>query len=205
MEQRSADWYAARLGNVTASRVADIMATTKTGAPAASRRNYLCQLLCERLTGLAAEPFESEAMRHGTETEPLARSEYEMRNGVLVRECGLVMHPSIPGFGASPDGLVGNDGLLEIKCPNTATHIETLRSGTPAAGYLYQMYSQMACTGRQWCDFVSYDDRLPDYAAYFQTRIDCNESAIAEISAAVTSFLHELEVAIAQIVGRKAA
>lgn len=192
VEQRSEEWFAMRLGKVTASRVADVMATTKSG-PAASRENYMMELLCQRLTGKHEPGFTSEAMQRGTDLEPIARSAYEVDTGVMVDETGLVLHPSGIAFGASPDGLVGSDGLLEIKCPNTKQHVEFLRSGKPAGKYIWQMMAQMACTGRAWCDFVSFDDRLPEWAQYKRVRIMRDEQKIAEMMDGITAFLNELD------------
>ena len=170
IEQRSDAWFAARIGKVTASRVADVLAKTKTGY-SATRDNYMAQLVCERLTGEKGESFTNAAMQHGTDTEPLARAAYESLKDVLVDEVGFVPHPSIIMAGASPDGLVGDDGLLEIKCPNTATHIETLLSQTVPSKYNTQMQFQMACTDRSWCDFVSFDNRLPQELQLFVKRV----------------------------------
>lgn len=204
MDQKTPEWYSARLGKVTASRVADLMAKTKTGY-SASRQNYMAQLICERLTGSPSETFNSAAMQRGVEMEPLARSDYEARNSIMVIECGLVLHGSIPYFGASPDGLVCADGLLEIKCPNTWTHIETIKTGKPKGEYFTQMQAQMSCTGRQWCDFVSFDDRLPGDLAYFQTRVERDEKFIETMLQEIRIFLDEVEDTIQQLVMRKAA
>ena len=191
-DQKSAEWFAARLGRVTASRVADVMAATKSG-PAASRKNYMMELLCQRLTGKSEEGFTSAAMQRGTDLEPIARSAYEVDAGVMVEETGLVLHPDGIAFGASPDGLVGVDGLLEIKCPNTATHVEFLRTGKPDGKYLWQMSAQMECAGRVWCDFVSFDDRLPGPLQYRRVRIERDDKKIAEMMAGIRSFLAELD------------
>ena len=204
MDQRTPEWLAARLGKVTASRVADVMAKTKSGY-SASRQNYMAQLICERLTGKQAESFSNAAMQRGTELEPIARSEYEIRNDVMVFETGLVIHPDIEHFGASPDGLVGDAGLVEIKCPNTWTHIETIKTGEPKREYIIQMQAQMACTGRQWCDFVSFDDRLPEHLAYFETRIHRDDEFIGQMLAEISIFLEELESTIQQITMKRAA
>ena len=150
IEQRTEEWFAARLGRVTASRVADVIAKTKTGY-SASRENYMAQLVVERLTQTKAESYTSAAMMHGVEQEPFARAAYEATQGVMVEEVGFVSHPSIEWAGASPDGLVGDDGCVEIKCPNTATMIETLLSQKVPGKYITQMQFQMACTGRKWC------------------------------------------------------
>jgi len=192
MEQKSPEWFHARCGNVGASRIADVMARTKSG-PSASRKNYLAELLTERLTGDNQSHFESEAMRWGTDNEPLARAEYEARTGRIVAECGFIMHPSIPRSGASPDGLVGIDGVLEIKCPNTSTHLDTLLNGTIDTKYKYQMAWQLECTARDWADFVSYDPRLPDELSVRIIRYVPDKPFLDEIRREVILFLSELE------------
>lgn len=192
MEQRTEEWHTARLGKVTASRIADLTAKTKSGY-STSRQNYMAELICQRLTGVPEPHFESEAMRRGTELEPKARAVYMLETGNIATEVGLVDHPSIPMSAASPDGLIGHDGLIEIKCPNTWTHLQTIKTRAPDRKYLLQMHWQMACTGRKWCDFVSYDDRLPERLAYVCVRIERDEKLIAEISAEVRKFLEELE------------
>jgi putative phage-type endonuclease len=191
MDQGTEEWFAARLGKVTASRVADVMAKTKSG-PSASRANYMADLICERLTGQRQEGFTNAAMQWGTETEPQARAAYEFMTDASVVETGLCLHSEIAGFGASPDGLVGVTGLLEIKCPNSAAHIETLLSGEAPAKYNTQMQAQMACTGRAWCDFVSFDPRLPADMQLFIKRIPRDEAFIATMEAEITAFLAEL-------------
>lgn len=191
MEQRTDEWFAARLGKVTASRIGDIMAKTKSGYGAA-RKNYMAQLLCERLTGMREETFVSAAMQRGTDLEAKARATYILTNGDLVEEIGFVEHPNIEMSGASPDGLVNDDGLIEIKCPNTATHLEFIRTKKPKSEYILQMQWQMACTGRSWCDFVSYDDRLPEKFAFYSIRLKRDDDLIKEIEAEVQKFLDEL-------------
>lgn len=191
MEQRSTEWFEARLGKATGSRIADAVAKTKTGW-GASRANYKAQLVAERLTGNVAESFSNAAMQWGTETEPQARAAYEFLQDVTVVEVGFVDHPSIAMSGASPDGLVGDDGMVEIKCPNTATHIETLLSRKIAGKYITQMQWQMACTGRQWCDFVSFDPRLPARLQLFVSRVVRDDKAIASLEADITDFLTEV-------------
>lgn len=194
MEQRSAEWFAARLGCVTASRVKDVMASGRGGAPSATRKNYMMELLCERLTGQQSGPDLSSkpAVHRGVELEPFACMAYEAEKGLMVVETGLVMHPTIPGFGASPDGLVGDDGVLEIKCPNTATHIATMQSERHDPQYEWQMLAQMACTGRAWADFVSYDDRLPEPLQYVCHRFERDFKRIREMESEVKAFLEEL-------------
>lgn len=198
MQQRSDSWYAERMGKVTASRIADVMAKTKSG-PAASRKNYQMQLLCERLTGTREEGFTSAAMQRGTDLEPIARSAYEVDKGIMVKECGFVPCPTIAMAGASPDGLVGADGLVEIKAPNTAQHVEFLRTGKIDSGYQLQMLFQMMCTGRDWCDFVSFDDRLPEELQYRCVRLEYDETRAEEIHAEVTLFLRELDALEAEM------
>jgi putative phage-type endonuclease len=192
MEQKSPEWFAARCGKVTASRVADIIAKTKTGA-SASRENYLAQLVCERMTGKPTESYSNAAMLHGTETEPFARAAYEGVKDVLVEEMGFAVHPSIEGAGASPDGLVGLFGLVEIKCPNTATHIQTLLDQKVPEKYNTQMQWQMACTNRQWCDFVSFDPRMADGLQLFIKRVEYDPIYVAQLEKEVIFFLMEVE------------
>ena len=192
MDQRSDEWYSARLGKVTASRVADVMARTKSG-PAASRENYMMQLLCERLTGKKEESFTTAAMQRGVELEAVARSAYEVDAGVMVIETGFCVHAAVSGFGASPDGLVGTDGLVEIKCPNTKQHVEFLRTGKPEGKYIWQMMAQMACTDRAWCDFVSFDDRMPEELQFSRVRIHRDAKEEQAMMAAILQFLAELD------------
>jgi putative phage-type endonuclease len=192
MEQRTPEWYAARLGKVTASRVADVTAKTRSGY-GASRANYMAELIVERLTGLPTERYQNESMIWGTNTEPLARAAYEVRQGALVDEVGFVPHPSIAAAGCSPDGLIGVDGLLEIKCPNTATHINYMLEADAPSKYWPQMQWQMACTGRQWVDFVSFDPRMPENMQYAVRRVDRDDKAIAELESEVIKFLNELD------------
>lgn len=196
--------HALRLGKVTASRVADVVARTKTGY-AASRANYLAELVLERLTGAKTEGFTSAAMQWGTDQEPVARQRYEFANECEVVEVAFVDHPRIAMTGASPDGLVGDLGLVEIKCPNSATHLETLRFGAVPARYVTQMSWQMACTGRAWCDFVSFDPRFPPHLQMFVQRIHRDDARISELEAEVTAFLAEVAAAVADLSLKEAA
>ena len=198
MDQRTDEWHNARLGKVTASRVADIIAKTKTGY-SASRAKYMGELLCERLTGSRGDSYQNAAMVWGVNTEPQARVAYEAALGELVEEVGFIPHPTIQMAGASPDGLVGEDGLVEIKCPTTITHIDTLLSLNVPSQYAAQMQWQMACTGRQWCDFVSYDPRLPENMQMFIHRMERDNKMIAELEGEVVKFIEELESKIAQL------
>ena len=196
--QGTQEWYALRVGKVTASRVADVIAKTKTGF-AASRANYMAELIAERLTGIPASSFTNAAMAWGTEKEPEGRAAYEFRMDAEVALVAFIDHPTIGMTGASPDGLVGNDGLIELKCPNTATHIETLLGDEIAGKYLTQMQWQMACTGRQWCDFVSYDPRLPESMRLFVKRVDRDDVRIAELEKIVGAFLEELDFKVSAL------
>jgi putative phage-type endonuclease len=196
--QGSEAWFAARCGRVTASRVADVVARTKTGW-GASRANYAAELIAERLTGCTAPGFSNSAMQWGTDQEPVARAAYEARTGVTVDLVGFVDHPEIAMSGASPDGLIGDDGLIEIKCPNTATHLDTLLSETVPGKYVTQMQWQMACTGRAWCDFASFDPRLPANMALFVRRIDRDVSLILELESEVAAFLAEIDAKVAAL------
>lgn len=198
IDQGSPQWFAARLGKATGSRIADIIAKTKTGY-ATSRENYMAQLVCERMTQKVAESYSNSAMAWGTETEPLARAAYEVKTGLTVDQVGFVDHPTIAMTGASPDGLVGESGMIEIKCPNTATHIETLLSEKVPTKYLTQMTWQMCCTGRHWTDFVSYDPRLPENLQLFIKRVEYDPKYAAELEQEVIRFLDEVDGKIKQL------
>ena len=192
MIQGSPEWFAARLGKVTASRVSDVMARTKTGY-SASRANYMAQLITERLTGVPAETYTNAAMQWGQENEALARSAYAFHHDADIVEVGFCEHPAIPMAGASPDGLVAPDGSVEIKCPNTATHLATLL-GEPIEGkYLAQMQFQMICADRKWCDFVSFDPRLPEPMRLHVQRVKRDDVFIAAMENEVRAFLEELD------------
>ena len=197
MEQRTAEWHTARLGKVTASRVADVIAKTKTGY-GASRANLMADLICERLTGQPASTFTNAHMEWGTEQEPHARAAYSARTGELVEEVGFIDHPRIANSGASPDGLVA-DGLVEFKCPATSTMLDTLLTQAVPTKYIPQMQWQMACTGRAWCDFVSYDPRLPEHLRMFVKRVDRDNDYIKTLEAEVTLFLSELEEKLSKL------
>ena len=196
--QGSPEWFALRVGKVTASRVADVIAKTKTGW-GASRANYMAELIAERLTGDPAEKYTNAAMVWGSEKEPDARAAYEFFRDAQVVEVAFIDHPIIGMTGASPDGLVGPHGLVEIKCPNTATHLDTLLSRTIPGKYVTQMLWQMACTGRQWCDFVSYDPRLPEAMSLFVKRVERDDTEIAGLEEKVAEFLEELDRKLAQL------
>ena len=199
MQQGSQEWFNARCGMVTASRVSDVIAKTKSGY-STSRQNYLAQLVAERLTGQPVESYSNAAMEWGTQQEPFARAMYESNSDVLVDQVGFVLHPTIDCAGASPDGLVG-DGLVEIKCPNTATHLDYLLGKVVPSKYKPQMAWQMACTGRKWCDFVSYDPRLPQRHQLFVVRYTPEEGYIESLEEEVRKFLEEVDNVIQQLNG----
>lgn len=203
-EQGTESWLRDRIGHLTASRMCDVLAATKNG-PSASRKNYTAQLVAERLTGVRQDSFTNSAIEWGTLNESFARSEYEIRVGDLVVQCGFVKHPRIEWCGASPDGIVGDDGLTEFKCPNTATHIEYLLAGKPPAKYKPQMLLQLACTQRQWCDFVSYDPRMPEEHKLFIVRFEPKPSEIEEIESAAREFLAEVQAVVDRLTNLKAA
>lgn len=191
MIQGSEEWLKARAGSLGASSLADAIARTKTGW-GASRANLMARLVAERITGDPQETYINGAMQRGTEMEPRARAAYAFAQGIEVVEIGITPHPVIEHAHASPDGLVGHDGLVEIKCPNTSTHIETLLSGKIPDRYMIQMQWQMACAGRQWCDFVSFDDRMPAGLELFVKRVDRDDQRIAELEAMAAEFLDEV-------------
>ena len=203
-DQRTPEWFAARCGRVTASRVADVMAKTKTGY-SASRQNYMGQLVAERLTGVPAKSFSSASMQWGTDTEPLARAAYEIETGVMVDEVGFIPHPIIPWSGASPDGLIGPDGLIEIKCPDTDTHIEYLLSGAVPSKYKPQMAFQLMCTGRAWCDFASFDPRMPKDLQLYIVRFTPPEDYCKEIETEVRKFLAEVDETVEKLMELRSA
>lgn len=196
--QGSDEWLQARKGKVTASRVADIVAKTKSGY-SASRAKYAAELIVERLTGNSTPRFTNAAMDWGTETEPKARLAYEFYRDVDVEQVGFVLHPTIGDTGASPDGLVGNDGLLEIKCPETHTHIQALRGKAVPQKYVTQIQWQLATTGRQWCDFVSFDPRMPEHMQFFCVRVHRVPEIIESLETEVIAFLKEVRETIADL------
>ena len=193
IEQGTEAWFADRLGKVTASNLHKVLCRTKTGY-GADRGHYMTQLVLERITGQRAESYTNAAMQWGIEQEPFARAAYEARTGVMVDELGFIQHPTIDASGASPDGLVGDDGLVEIKCPETKTMLEVWLAKSPVEGkYFAQMQWQMACTDRSWCDYVVYDPRMPAKAQLFVTRVNRDDKFIAEAETEVRKFLAEVD------------
>lgn len=201
--QGTDDWHKLRLGKVTASRVADVLSKGKTGE-SASRKNYRIELVAQRLTGQPAESFTNAAMEWGTATEPLARIAYELHTSSDVRQVAFIDHPTIEWFGCSPDGVVENElGLIEIKCPNTTTHLEWMDDGKAPSKHIPQMMAQMACTGAQWCDFVSFDPRLPEDLQLFVVRVQRDQEYIDSMEKEVVKFLEEVQATIDKLKARK--
>lgn len=198
LEQRTDEWFSTRAGKVTASAIYRVMARTKSGY-GADRANYHAQLVAERLTGKPADSFTNAAMQWGVDMEANARAAYAEHIGDTVPEIGFIPHPRIDWSGASPDGLVGFDGLVEIKCPNTATHIATLTGAGIDRKYLLQMQWQMACAGRDWCDFVSYDPRMPVEMQLHVRRVERDDTLLAEIESEVVGFLAEVAATVDQL------
>jgi len=191
-EQRTQEWFSERLGKVTASSLHKVLTKTKTGY-GADRGHYMTQLVLERLTNTKAESYTNSSLQWGIDQEPFARAAYEAYRGVLVQEVGFVPHPTIEMAGASPDGLV-EDGLVEIKCPESKTHLEVMLSSNPVDGkYMSQMQWQMACTGRQWCDFVVFDPRFPPKLQIFIHRVYRDDKWLEEAETEVRKFLAEVD------------
>lgn len=186
--QGTSEWHQARLGRGTASKANDMCAATSTAA----YQNYLWQLVAERLTGQQEESYTNADMQRGTEKEPIARAAYEAHTGEFVTQTGFWLHPTIEWLGASPDGLVGDDGLIEIKCPRTSTHLKYCKDNKPPTQYKRQMIIQLMCTGRKWVDFVSFDDRLPTDRQLFISRFEPTQEEINEVSEKVLAFLTEV-------------
>lgn len=198
--QRSPEWYEAKAGKVSSSRIAAVEAKlARKDGEAAARANLKLDLLAEGLSGLLVPHYVSKLMQEGLENEPLARTAYELHTGNEVEQTGFIQHPTIDRAGASPDGLVGEDGLIEIKCPATATHVEYLLAGIVPEEYEPQMMWQMACTGRQWVDFVSFDCRLPEHLQLFIRRLDRNEARISALELEVTQFIKEIDELAAKL------
>lgn len=193
IEQQTPEWLQIRTGMVTASRVADVIAQRKKGTGELKcRADYRTEIVMECLTGRAAEHYVTPAMEFGIENEPLARAAYEIRLDREIEPGGFHIHDKITRFGASPDGLLGDDGLVEIKCPMTETHINWILAGVTPEEYRPQMLAEMACTGRRWCDFVSFDPRLPKKLQLFVRRFQRDDARIAEMESEVLKFLEEV-------------
>jgi len=195
IKQGSAEWFAMRLGKITASRISDVISKGRSGE-SNGRADYKLDLALERHSGIKTESVSTFHMQRGVELEPHARLEYEVKTDTFVEQVDFVPHPTIKVGGASPDGLVDDDGLIEIKCPMRKNHVRYLLAGKPPAAYLPQMAWQLACTGREWCDFVSYHPDMPDNTKLFVVRYYRDEEYIAEIEAAVI----KLDTEVAEIV-----
>lgn len=196
--QGSEAWHLMRLGKITASRINDVVAAIKTGE-AATRADYRIELVCERLTGKPTEGFTNSHMERGTELEPFARSAYEIAKATFVDQVAFVDHPRLKNTGASPDGLVGDEGLIEIKCLAVKNHIKILVDKKAPSKYMNQMQWQMACTKRLWVDFVSYCPELPENMQLFVKRVDRDNGIIAELESKVLEFDEEVEAVIQQL------
>lgn len=201
IEQGTAEWHECRRGKVTASRVADILAKTKTG-PSTSRQNYLIELAIQRVTGVIEPSYINDAMQWGIDNEAQARVAYEIQSGNFVDQVGFVDHPTIAGFGASPDGLVDSMGLVEIKCRNSANHWAVIKSNKIPNQYFIQIQAQLSCTGRQWGDYVGFDPRMPERSQLFAKRIPRDDAFIATMEAEVKQFLNEVEVEVNLMKGK---
>lgn len=185
MEQGTDEWLAERAGKITASMIGNVLMAPTT----AGYQNYMAQLICERLTGEPVETFKSAAMEYGTEHEDQARAFYEMETGNDVQQVGFVAHATLEGCGASPDGMIGELGLVEIKVPQPTKHIKNLMGGTIDKAYRLQMQWQMTCTGREWCDFVSFNPTFPPHLQIHIQRVDRDAEVTEELTEAATKFL----------------
>jgi putative phage-type endonuclease len=194
MDQRSIEWHQARLGHATGSRASDILAGKDTQA----RKGYITQLVTERLTGASQDFYTNADMQRGIDVEPVARAAYQASNE-LVDEVGFIKHPTILWFGASPDGLVGSDGLVEIKCPRSTTHLEYIQAKKPPAKYVPQMLAQLSCTGRKWVDFVSFDNRFPEHLQLFVVRFEPSAEELEKFETKVKEFLSEVNNLMEQL------
>ena len=194
MDQRSIEWHQARLGHATGSRASDILAGKDTQA----RKGYITQLVTERLTGQSQDFYTNSDMQRGIDVEPVARAAYQASHE-LVDEVGFIKHPTILWFGASPDGLVGSDGLVEIKCPRSTTHLEYIQAKKPPAKYIPQMLAQLSCTGRKWVDFVSFDNRFPEHLQLFVVRFEPSAEELEKFESKVKEFLSEVNNLMEQL------
>jgi putative phage-type endonuclease len=200
LPQGSAEWAAARAGLVTASRIDDVLAKIKSGE-AASRRDYKAQILAERLTGVPQEDgYINAEMQWGIDNEIYARGAYQVAKDIDVDPVGLILHPTIERSAASPDGVAG-EGLVEIKCPKTATHLQYLLAGEAPTKYQPQMLWQMACAECSWVDFVSYDPRLPERLQLFVVRFHRDDKRIKEMETEVLAFLAEVDQMLERLNG----
>jgi putative phage-type endonuclease len=199
LEQNSPEWLEFKIGMVSASRIADITAKLRNGTAGASRATYMGELIAERLTGVATDSYKSAPMQWGNDVEPMARSTYQFRTLSLVRRVGCILHPTIENALCSPDGLVGRDGVVEFKCPNTSTHVDFILGAPIPDRYVQQMQWQLACTGRGYVDYVSFDPRLPEHLRYWSKRVERDDKRIGQLEAEVVDFLRDLETRLAAL------
>ncbi|AQX28205.1 MULTISPECIES: lambda exonuclease family protein [unclassified Bartonella] len=202
MKQRTAEWFQAHLGKVTTSNIYNLLNKTAKGLPTSKYEEYKIKLMTERLVGEISHSYTTSAMQRGIEYEEDALKEYAFIYDTEVTQCGFIQHPTIQMVGASSDGFVGENGLVEIKCPRSVNHLRFWITEKIKPEYLAQMHFQMACTGRQWCDFVSYDPRFSGQSAHLRLkvqRIHRNDEQIEAINQAVETFLEEIEQEIKQI------
>jgi putative phage-type endonuclease len=193
LDQGSPGWVRERIGKLTASRMGDVMAMTKAGKPSEARTAYLKQLVAERMTDSAAENYVTAAMQWGIDNEPAAAEEYEAITGEIVVPAPFIPHPTIEHFGASPDRLVNADGLIEIKAPATANYVEWRKTQEIPERYRWQMLAQLACTRRQWCDFVAYDPRVIYGSPIWIKRFVPAPEEIEKCESAARQFLEEVD------------
>ena len=202
LDQNTPEWLMQRLGMLTASHMYDVTNKLKSGKYSAAREKYLMDVVIERLTGRAAEHFCTPAMERGLETEPRARAAYEIATGNDVDDGGFWIHPNLEWFGASPDGLIGKDGCLELKCPNTSTHLEYLEADVIPVEYAPQMLAQLCCTGRKWCDFMSFDDRLPESLQRFIKRFEPSAELLEQCELEAKLFLGDVILKLGKLAER---
>lgn len=199
-EQGSYEWLQARCGLVTASRCADVIAMLKRGGEAADRRNYRGEVICEILTGQPYPRHVTQEMKWGIDQEPFARAAYEVACDVMVDTAGFVPHPTIARFGASPDGFIGDVGMVQFKCPATTTHLAWMLGGVIPVEHMPQMLGEFSCCpGREWCDFVSFDPRLPEHLQLFRRRFECNPRHVAVLEGEVIHFNQEIDQVLAAL------
>jgi len=200
MEQRSEEWFAARAGKFTASRVGALMAVGRNGKPLKGREELISTLAVERLTGHCVETYSNAAMQRGTEMEPEARDAYVFETGHVVEEVAFVEFANLPNTGCSPDGLIGDDGMVEIKCPSAMNrHIGALRNADHAKEYRWQLQHQLLCTGRDWVDIVSYDPRFPASLQLAIHRVERDNGALEELTKAIGVADKEVEALVEEL------
>lgn len=206
MDQNTNEWREARAGKITASRMCDVLAFGKRdGKPLKSRQDYIGDIVAELLTGEPKEQVKARPLDWGHDVEAAARAAYEAETGEIVQQVGFMAHPLLPYIGCSPDGLIGSDGQMQIKCPNNpAVHIATLRDGMPEE-HIAQVQGEMFVTGRAWSDFVSFDPRMPEHLRLYRQRIKRDDAYIEQLAAACESMWSEVQTYINYLNQRAAA